>query len=530
EEVGYVMEDGSPAIFKLALEYTLEEEGMQVRLPARGISFDASTYTLDTIQILPFLGAGRSGSEEAIRSDEGYNFIPDGSGATIAFDQNKKYTQVSGTLYGSDFGFYTSATPSTASYQIWRAPVYGTVMESKMNIYRDVLDAEGNVVKDEEGNVQREIAEERTAKQGYVAFITEGESLTRIDAISGTGIHEYHAVSTTFFARQTDSYPLDGITVSGGTAVYTKAIDRKYVGNYTIKYRMLQGDDANYVGMANTYRAFLEKNGVLKKLDNEDENIKLYMDLLGAIDTTKTILGVPVETKADLTTFEDAKTILSELKEAGVSSQAIRYLGWMNGGMKSTVPAQVKVVKQLGSKKELKDLISYVQGEGNDIYLDLNFSYTNVTKMFDGYNEKEDAAKTIDGNAAYFQTYNPIVQAYNTQVAFVLSAKTIGTYYDKIAEKYADLFGEGAKTVSVGTLGYALNSSQDEDFPLNREDAKDYTVFGLENIKEDFDSLLVEKGNYYTWQYADTVLDIPLDSSNRNTTTAEVPFLGILLH
>ncbi|MBR5295275.1 MAG: hypothetical protein IKU24_01645, partial [Clostridia bacterium] len=29
EEVGYVMEDGSPAIFKLALEYTLEEEGMQ---------------------------------------------------------------------------------------------------------------------------------------------------------------------------------------------------------------------------------------------------------------------------------------------------------------------------------------------------------------------------------------------------------------------------------------------------------------------------------------------------------------------
>ncbi|MBR5295743.1 MAG: hypothetical protein IKU24_04035, partial [Clostridia bacterium] len=139
-------------------------------------------------------------------------------------------------------------------------------------------------------------------------------------------------------------------------------------------------------------------------------------------------------------------------------------------------------------------------------------------------------AKTIDGNAAFYQTYNPIVQAYNTQVAFVLSAKTIDTYYEKIAEKYIDLFGDGAKTVSVGTLGYALNSSQDEDFPLNREDAKEYTVFGLENIEKDFDSLLVEKGNYYTWQYADTVLDIPLDSSNRNTTTAEVPFLGILLH
>ncbi len=530
EEVGYVMEDGSPAIFKLALEYTLEDDGMQVRLPARGISFDASTYTLDTVQILPYFGAGRTGAETAIRNDEGYNFIPDGSGATIAFDQNQKYTQVSGTLYGSDFGFYTGANPTTASYQIWRAPVYGTVMESNMDIYRDVLDAEGNPVKDADGNTVRELAEERKVKQGYVAFITEGESLTRIDAISGTGIHEYHSVSTTFFARQTDSYPLDGITVSGQSAVYTKAIERKYVGNYTIKYRMLKDEDANYVGMANTYREYLEENGVLKKLENKNKNIRLYMDLLGAIDTTKTVLGVPVETKADLTTFEDAKLILDELKEEGVSSQAVRYLGWMNGGMASTVPAKMKVVKQLGSKKELQDLIRYVQDEGNEIFLDLDFAYTNSTAMFDGYNEKDDAAKTIDGKAAFFQTYNPIVQAYNTQVAFVLSAKTIGSYYDKISEKYLDLFGEGKKTVSVGSLGYALNSSQDEDFPLNREDAKDYTAFALEEIKKDFDHLILEKGNYYTWKYADTVLDIPLDSSNRNTTTAEVPFLGILLH
>jgi hypothetical protein len=67
-------------------------------------------------------------------------------------------------------------------------------------------------------------------------------------------------------------------------------------------------------------------------------------------------------------------------------------------------------------------------------------------------------------------------------------------------------------------------------FMQNIAKEKDYTVFALEEIKKDFDQMVVEKGNYYTWQYADTILDIPLDSSNRNTTTAEVPFLGILLH
>ena len=530
EEVGYVMEDGSPAIFKMALEYTLEEDGFQVRLPARGISFDAATYTLETVKILPYLGAGRVGQEGAIRQDTGYNFIPDGSGATIAFDQNSKFTQVSGTMYGNDFGFYNSATAATASYQVWRAPVYGTVMESDMVINRNVVDDEGKAVLDKDGNVVKEFVENRKVKQGYVAFITEGESLTRIDAVNGTGVHDYHSVSTTFFARQTDSYPLDGITVSGGMAVYTKAIDRKYVGNYTIKYRLLYDDQADYVGMANAYRDYLLKNGVLEKLADQGKDIKLYLDLIGAIDTTETFLGVPVATKAELTTFEDAKIILDELKEAGISKQVLRYLGWANGGMASTAPAKLKIVKKLGGDKELKELISYVQEQCSDIYLDLNFSYIKALDSFDGYDEERDAAKTIDGKAAFFQTYNPIVQAYNKQVAFVISAKTIDSYYEKIAEKYTKLFSDGEKTVSLGTLGYALNSSQDEEFPLNREDSKDYTISSLENISKDYDSVLVEKGNYYTWKYTDTVLDIPLDSSNRITTTAEVPFLGIVLH
>lgn len=531
EQVGFVMEDGSPPIFKLALEYTLEEDGFQVRLPARGISFDAATYTLDTIQILPFLGAGRTAKiENALRNDEGYNFIPDGSGATIAFDQNNKYTQVSGTLYGPDFGFYNSASPTTASYQIWRAPVYGTVMTSDVKVKEPVLNAEGKPEVDADGNAVTTLVEERKIKHGYVAFITEGESLTRIDAVNGTGTHDYHSVSTTFFARQTDSYPLDGITVSGGAAVYTKPIERKYVGNYTIKYRLLFEDEASYVGMANSYREYLEKEGVLVKNDDVKEKINLYLDLIGAIDTTKTVLGVPVKTKAQLTTFENAKTIMDELKKAGVSQQVIRYLGWANGGLASTAPSKLKVVKDLGGEKELKNLISYVKEQGNEIYLDLDFAYVNAVSMFDGLDMKKDTAKTIDGKTAFYQTYNPIVQAYNTQVAYVISAKTIGDYYAKISEKYASLFGEEAKTVSLGSLGFALNSSQDEDFPLNREDSKDYTVSAMGKIAEDFDSVLVQNGNAYTWKYADTVLDIPLDSSNRITTTAEVPFLGILLH
>ncbi len=531
EMVQFEMEDSSPPIFKMALEYTLEEDGFQVRLPARGITFDASIYTLETIQVLPFLGAGRTASkEDAIRDDKGYNFIPDGSGALIDFDHNSTYTQVSGTMYGNDFGFYNSASATTASYQTWRAPVYGTVMTSHQTIYDIHRNEFGTILKDSDGNIIRDYVEERDVTEGYVAFITEGESLTRIDAVDGGVSHEYHSIGTTFFARQTDSYPLDGITVSGEVAVYTKAIDRKYVGNYTIKYRMLVGDKANYIGMAEAYRAFLEKEGILTKKAEKEDNAKLYLDLIGDIDTTEKFLGMPVQTKAELTTFENAKTIISELKEAGVADQVIRYLGWANGGMSATAPAKLKVEKALGGEDGLRELIQYVQSEKFKMYMDVNFSYVNAIDMFDGFDEDTDTAKTIDGKAAYFQTYNPIVQAYNTKVAYIISAGSILNMYDKISDKYLSLFGDGQKNISVGSLGDAVNSSQDEELPLNREDAKDYTKAALEAIAEDFDSVMIENGNYYTWKYADTILNIPLDSSSRISTSAEVPFLPIVLH
>jgi hypothetical protein len=506
ETVGYEMKNSSPPIFKLALEYLLNDDGFQVRLPARGISYDAATYTLDTIQILPYMGAGRTTTNtQAVRQDEGYNFVPDGSGATIDFKQNAKKTTVSSTIYGGDFGFYNSVSASTASYQTWRAPVYGTVMTTTTN-------------------------EGKTSTHGYAAIVVEGESLTKVSAVDGGTTHEYHSVSPTFYARQTDSYPLDGITVSGGVAIYTKAIERKYVGNYTIEYRMLWGEDANYVGMANAFRDYLIKEGVLSKLTDQKEKIPLYLDLLGAITTSQKFLGMPVQAQTELTTFENAKAIFDELKAAGITNQSIRYLGWMNGGLNATAPAKIKVESVLGGEDGLKELISHVQSQGSQLYMDLDFAYLSRVGSFDGFNYDDHTSKTIDGKPAMLKSYNPVIQAYDFGFATLLSPHTITQFYSKISSKYLSFYGDSQKNLSVGSLGYALNSSQDENYPLNRENSKEETILALEKLAADYQSVLLESGNYYTWKYADVIVDIPLDSSNRRTTTSEIPFLGIVLH
>ena len=77
----YSGQDKAPPLFKMALEYTLDEWGMSVRLPANGLRFDESLYQLTYVSILPYMGAGANyhlGDKEDPYT--GYNLFPDGAG------------------------------------------------------------------------------------------------------------------------------------------------------------------------------------------------------------------------------------------------------------------------------------------------------------------------------------------------------------------------------------------------------------------------------------------------------------------
>ena len=115
----YKSDDANPPVFRMALEYKVDKDGLSVRLPANGIRFNESLYTLEHIEILPYMGAGNS-------AYEGYNFFPDGSGTLFDFQNlNTNQTRaVSGKVYGTDFAYHEI----TGTYQkTIRYPVFGIV-------------------------------------------------------------------------------------------------------------------------------------------------------------------------------------------------------------------------------------------------------------------------------------------------------------------------------------------------------------------------------------------------------------------
>jgi hypothetical protein len=517
-ETDYVGEDKAPANFKMALEYTIDEDGLEVRLPANGIRFDESTYSLSSVDILPYMGAGSN-------EYTGYCFIPDGSGALIRFEDliGTSYT-VSGQLYGADYAYHTITGQHS---ETWRYPVFGVVTDAG----ESKVDSAGNV-----------ITSNKTTASGYVAIITEGDSMATLIAESGGVPHCYNSVYARFNPRPSDTYNLADSINLGVNATWTVTSSRKYTGSYRIKYIMLTDDsvaekngiedyyECSYVGMAKAYRDYLEETGAITLLEQSSisDDIPLYIESFGSFETTKKVLSFPVLTDVALTTFEDVQTMYEELSAAGITNVKMRLTGFANGGMKSTYPSTLKWVSAVGGESGFKELLSYAATNGLSVYPDFDFAYVEETDWFDGISVKRDAVKTIDSRYTSRRYYDAATQSFESDSALAVSPSV----YEKMFAKFEKLFSkyENVDGVSVSTLGTTLNSDFDKDDPYNREDSKEFTTELLQSLKDSFGEIMVDGGNAYSIPYADHILGVSTESSNYLKANESVPFLGIVLH
>ena len=570
ERTKYQADDSNSPVFKMALEYTIDEQGLTVRLPANGIRFNESLYTLNSLTVLPYMGAGSNWCE-------GYNFMPDGSGALYEFDSadvTNTPVNVYNQVYGNDFAYHEL----TGTYEkTIRYPVFGTVETSKeykitiKNLqgeetitvldgsivdkilsydpsgtstrYQNLSEMYGTIV---HGNGTVEVTEK---KSGFLAIIEEGDALTKIASYHGGNQNDYNTVKMHLTPRPSDTYNLqESISVSG-LGERTVVSERKYLGSYKIRYVMLSdGDkaaqnghkvyDASWLGMAIAYRDYLTNNGILQPLTDMDvsEDIPLYIESFGALETVERILSIPVTRMTALTTFEDVITMYEDLESEGITNINFKLTGFANGGMYYTVPKNLKFEKVVGKNKGFQALLDYAAskeatGQTFGVFPDFDFSYIVETSGFDGVSRSKHAAKTIDDRYASKRIYSATQQKYINYYDLVISPAYFSEFYEKLVDKY--LKYDNINGISLGTFGNALNSDFDEDEAYNREDSKEYTIEAFEYISNKLGSdieIMTAGGNAYTWKYVDHILEVALDSSRQSRSSNAVPFIGVVLH
>lgn len=402
---------------------------------------------------------------------------------------------------------------------------------------------------------------ETVVPQGYFAIVTEGEALCTITSRHGGmdpanptgGEHKYNSVYISAYPRPQDSYRLaDAISVSNDSAVWTVVSERKYTGDYRIKYIMIsdatyvetndKGENqiksypyrASYVGMADVYREYLIKKGDLKPLTQVDDDIPLYLEALGKLWDTKVVATIPVTVDVPLTTFEDLQAIYKKLSEEdGIDHVNFKLTGFTKGGMFPYAANNAKFESVVGGNGDYEDMVNYCKeissqsGKHLAIYPDFDFANVETVGAFDGFSALDDSSRTIDDRYASKRTYNITYQNFDYDFSIMVSPSVFMRLYEKFSKKIDKL---GVSGIAVSTLGSELSSDFDSDDPYNREDSKRFTTELLSAMSEKYGKVMIDSGNAYALPYADHILNMPLDSSRYARAGASVPFMGMVLH
>lgn len=470
----------------LAMEYTLTADGFKVNIPFDSVK-ENGKVRLSSLEVLPFLEAGEPGTEGAI-------FVPDGSGALMDFKPTRPNTfdSYSEFVYGGDYAFQSNIVEKVVKIK--------EEMNAKPPSEQIAIPVFGTYSKN---------------KKGLLGIITAGDADAKINATpSGIRNINLYRADVEFMYRNSD-------IIFVGNSGDIPLIQRGLIpGDRTIAFKLLENDDANYVGLAKSYRNYLTDEKGLKPSESDGSALKL------------TLFGGGIEDKIigskfiKMTTFEQAKSIVDDLLTQGITKIELTYDGWNNDGKYGDQPDHFPAEGALGGNKELEKLASYLKEKGIKLYLRAN--YVKEISASDGVTKSKDAIRGLNNEA--MKVYTPFYdtnQMSGEAFYMMKPERVFDKHISKEAEEYADL---GVSGVLLEYMGNTLYSDQQPNPPFMRNDTIGIWQKSLDLMKQSTGGSSVEYGFAYTLGHTDNIQNAPIDSSHFVYMDETVPFYQIALH
>ncbi len=466
-------------VYNISLVYRLEGDELVVEVPFEEVEYN-SEYPITEISLLPYFGAGSS-------EEEGFLFVPEGSGAIIDFNNGKTnlsayYAQV----YGWDYGMKRDVVVDETRAAF---PVFGISHADGAMI--GVVDDYSSFA-----TIQADIAGKRGSyNYAYASYEMVHGSKMDISAKNDTTIIAYEKSLPEGSIRQT--------------------------------YRFIEGN--TYSDMAKAYREdLLEKYPELQKVDNAQAPVSV--ELIAAIDRVKQVVGMPVTLPEVLTDFASAEEILNDLASNGYGNLSVRYTGWMNGGIDHSLPEDIDITSGMGGKKGLNSLASLADSLGAELYLTGRTQNAYDSNIFDGFSKTSDAAKYISREVVETPVFSTIwfggLNEGRMEEHVLLRPSVCVTLMESIAD-YA-----GNLNVGVGfeDVGYMLSGDYNPRRAVTREASLDMQVEKLAEIKAAGTPIVMSVGNEYALPYASLITDLNLTGKEYLLIDKKVPFYEIAIH
>lgn len=442
----------------IGLKVTYTFEGIHISIPQDEID-ESGDFKISTLKVYPYFGAVKE------NDIPGYVFIPDGIGALIDYKLTDPLIAANyqKEIYDRSLGYNTIDDLSTfisGGTRIY-APVFGFVHGVDQN--------------------------------AVFAHILNGDAYGMLNVYFPARTRGYTTVFPEFVYRKTYSQPIDNM---GGTISLLQTEANPV--DIELMYSLLEGEDANYVGMAKAYR-----NQLNLGVSEVDENIPLHLETIGLEKKQGTIFVKNVV----MTTLSDMIFMVDSLNALGIDNIHMTLTGFTRLGVSWSAPFYEKMSSKLGSKAELAEL--------NQLVENLYFvtEYLQASSKSKGYNQYFDLAKKIND-----QMYTFISQ---TDTKYLLEHSQVKDMVNQSMKELNTYDHSGLAIQSFGHLlyeDYANDSTLLDQIALMKEALVSY----------DRDIALYD-ANSYMWDVMDQYLEFPMYTSHYLTFDDTVPFLAIVL-
>lgn len=457
--------------FSFSMQTVIEDEKLSVTVDDASITEPESEKSLQNLYLYPFLGASYGNKVP------GYLFIPDGCGALIRTDEKSvaQSGNYSKRVYGQelgagDFNTLTERSMLLPAQQIYM-PVYGTVLDEK--------------------------------NMAVASVIEDGDAYAAVEACVYGRELPVNYVTSKFIFRETYTRSLNK---SGDTMVANQK-QRNHM-DIKVSHYFLEGDDADYSGIAKTYQDYLVETGVLTAQEaKSSDTIPMHLEILLSEQKAKMIGTKTVM----MTTKEQADTILTELYDSGVKEMSTVFYGYSGDGAGNSMPTEASFSREVASASEWKTMIEKWQEKS--VSLGFYADFVLASDSMGGYSKRKDIAQNMNEN---------LLQSYRYEPVYYLAP----SYVKEKFEKETDAFKKtGTKLLALDNIGSCLYSNWNEKRQTTREEGMDiYAGLKSDGLKTAF-----YKPCSYVWQNTAEIYDIPSDSSDYMIFTDTVPFMQMVL-
>ncbi len=460
--------------FNLAVEYALQNDSLNIRVPYDGIEM-SSEFPLTSLAVAPYFGS-------PVFGEEGWFLLPDGSGSLMNFYNGK-------------------------SNQIYRTTVYG---QEKTQAGKENLDYDAGA--------SLPVFGIQNGGHGVLCEIAEGDAVSQIVAYAGDNADAAYAHAV-FNLRSTYKQT----TATGKKESYVVIQKQRYTGDVSLQYHFISGENARLADMAAIVRESIFANDATVAAGS----LPVMLEQIGMVTRQNQFLGVAYDQKVALTDFEQSLAITDAFSQSGIENLSVVFRGWFGDGLEHAFLSKtVSASKRLGSGKKLRELLDGMRAKGVPFYLDADVQYTAKDGAFDGFGKYSDAAAMLDQSTGKVYPYDRASFMRRTsRYAYINNAdaqlRAVNALKSSV-EKY------DAKEISLRTVGAELSADYGSA-TVDRQQMADRVSAYLQELCESGYRITTQGANAYALPYTVNALNVPVESSGFDMTDLSVPFLQMVL-